>query len=477
MKRWEDEDARDPFPYGADPDWRTGPAEPAPFLEHARAAPPGPALLDAPTTVPFADAFADAGPLAGTAPAPLLDLGDASWHTIVDAGPSENRVDVWFVGDGYAAGQLDLLLADAAAQWDWMTTEASAQPFGAYADLFNVHVLFVPSAEEGADRPDDGVFVDTAFDASFSWGGGPEHFLYFDAYAAERAIRAVAPGTDIDMRFGAVNAERYGGGGGAYAVYAAGADDARGLALHELGHAFAGLADEYWTPGAGAYEGPGPDAPNATTDPDDAPWAHWLGFDDGVLGPIGAYEGGVYAETGVFRPTENSLMRSIGRPFDAVARERFVLDFYASVDPLDAWSFEGEAALTDVYDPFWIDTVSDALIGQEWFVDGKSVGTGTELDFAGLGFGPGTYEVSVTAADDSPFVRQGREQLSQTVTWSLTLNYRQLGGTDLADDLAGTADADRMLGLDGDDVLSGRGGGDWLIGGAGDDVLYGDGVG
>ena len=432
-----------------------------------RAAP----LRPAPDAGPGADGSGWPRPSAEPTPA----AGDASYHEVRRTGPSDNRIDIWFVGDGYTEGQVDLLIADAEAQFEWMVTEAIGEPFGAYADLFNVHVVFVASAEEGADRPDDGVYVDTAFGASYSWDGETERLLYMDAWAAEEAVAAVLPdGVDVDMRFGVVNADLYGGGGGFYAVYAAGNENARAVALHEIGHSFAGLADEYWEAGAGAHGGWEPFEANVTADPTGAKWAHWMGFDDGVLGPIGVFEGGLYAESGVFRPTDDSLMRSLDRPFDAVAREQFVLNFYQAVDPLDAWSFDDAFLVSEMYERFWADPVSDEFIQQEWYVDGEMVATGRTLDMVALGFGAGTYDVSVRAFDDSPFVRVQRDLLEQTVSWRLELGYDAQRGSDVADVLEGTEAADRLDGLGGDDVLAGGFGADELLGGAGNDLLYGD---
>ena len=405
----------------------------------------------------------------GPPPEPIT----ATRYDLQVTGASDNRIDVWFVGDGYTEGQLDLLLEDVTKQWEWMTTEALAEPFAAYADLFNVHVVFAPSAEAGADRPDEGLYVETAFGASYSWGGADARTLYLDAFAADDAIARVLGDADVDLRFGIVNDVGYGGAGDAYAVFAAGAERAREIALHEAGHSFAGLGDEYWEDGSGAFAGTAPDAPNLATDPSDVPWAHWIGYDDGVLGPIGAYEGGLYAETGIFRPTEDSGMRTLGQPFDAVAREQFVLGFHDAFDPLDAWAFEGEGALVDVYDPFWATAAGD-VVALEWSVDGVVVGTDAMLDIAALDLGPGTFEVALRAFDDSPYVRQGRDALEQSVVWDLTLNFRAGRGTDADDDFEGTTDADRFDGLDGADQLAGGDGADLLLGGAGDDVLYGD---
>ena len=66
-------------------------------------------------------------------------------------------------------------------------------------------------------------------------------------------------------------------------------------------------------------------------------WDPWLGFIDSRNSDlnIGAFEGAVYS-TGLYRPSLNSKMRALNRPFDAVSREAFIHDIYQYVDPLDS---------------------------------------------------------------------------------------------------------------------------------------------
>ena len=414
--------------------------------------------------------------------------GDYEYVPLIVTGPSENRIDVWFVGDGYTADDRDQLLADVQAQMAYLFGDALADPFGRYQDAFNVHVVVAESAERGADRPEDGVYVDTAFDASYSWNGGVERCLYLDTGLADAAVSAVRPdGVDVDMRFGVVNSDIYGGCGGSWAVYSAGVGSAGDLALHEVAHAYVGLADEYWTDGD-VHGGGEPWEVNVTADASGAKWGRWLGYDDGVLGPIGAYEGGLYVEDGIFRPTENSKMRTLGQPFDAVAKEAFVLAFYQDVDPLDGWAFEGAGAggLTDEY-AFWVDPFSSGVIDQRWFLDGVEIdgATGESLSLGTLGLAPGSYTLTAQAYDDTGLVRLDTDLLSQTVTWEVTTRYWAFDGTGAGDAMDGRAAADRLDGRGGDDTLEGLGGDDWLIGGggadlvlggAGADVIYGDGV-
>ena len=422
---------------------------------------------------------------------PDASSGNFEYVPLLVTGSSDNRIDIWFVGDGYTADDRDVLLADVQAQMDYLFGDALADPFGRYQDFFNVHVVVAESAERGADRPEDGVYVDTAFDASYSWNGGVTRCLYLDTGLADAAVAAVRPdGVGVEMRLGVVNSDIYGGCGGAWAVYAAGARNTGDLALHEIGHSFADLADEYWTAGE-THSGGEPGAVNVTTGPDGLKWEHWLGFDDGILGPIGAYEGGYYVESGIYRPTDNSKMRALGRPFDAIAKEAFILRFYEEVDPIDAYAFEDVRAvagggLVDEYG-FWIDTVSAEVFQQEWTIDGVVVAdeTGASLSFGRLGLAPGSYTLAVRAFDDTDMVRLDRSSLEETVSWEVQLNYWAFDGTDGGEALSGQERDDRLDGLAGDDVLDGQGGDDWLIGGlgadlieggAGADIIYGDGV-
>ena len=425
----------------------------------------------APIAVPQANILGPGG-LPDAAP-------DAEYISLLNNGDSGNRIDIWFAGDGYTADDRDQLIADVQAQMDYLFGDVLGEPFGAYADYFNVHIVFPPSAERGADRPEDGIYVDTALNASYSWGGGVTRCLYFDTGLAFAAVDEVRPdGVDADMFFGVVNSDTYGGCGGSWAVYAAGVGIAGDLALHEIGHSYVGLADEYWTAGE-THGGGEPWDVNVTTDPSGAKWSHWLGFDDGVLGPIGAFEGGYYSEFGIYRPTMDSKMRSLGRPFDAIAKEQFVLRFYEDVDPLDDWAFStfnnfAPGGLVDEY-AFWLDTISDEIISQEWSLDGAVIegATGTALSLGTLGLAPGTYTLSARAYDDTPLVRLDTDLLSQTVSWEVTLRYWAADGTDGADVLAGQDRNDRLDGGAGNDEIDGLGGDDLLLGGLGDDVLIG----
>jgi hypothetical protein len=211
-------------------------------------------------------------------------------------------------------------------------------------------------------------------------------------------------------------------------VYAGGNGSAREIALHEMGHSFSNLADEY----GGftlPYGGGEPTEVNVTRNSTGAKWSHWLGYSQpGIGNPpvIGAYEGARYYNTGLFRPSQNSKMRSLGQAFDAVSREKIILDIYGIIDPLDDYLTNTLPLL----DPpqLWVDSIDSGVIDMEWFVDGTKVvgAAGETFKLIDHGYGPGVYTVDARAFDPTGFdpvngwVRRNQSELEQFVTWTVT---------------------------------------------------------
>ncbi|GAB4167213.1 MAG: hypothetical protein OHK0026_13020 [Rhodocyclaceae bacterium] len=353
----------------------------------------------------------------------------ASFSTLVASGPASNRVDIAFLGDGYTAGDLaaGLYANDVLSYVSAMFAPGLNQdPFHRYRNYFNVYRVALVSAQSGADVPPLGIYRDTALDASYYGDGATERLLNVDAAKAEAAMNSAFAGSGIapEMRFVAVNDSRYGGSGGAYTVYAGGNSSSHEIALHELGHSFSGLADEYGGL-PGAYDGGEPAEVNVTTDPGGAKWSRWLGHDQPGIGTIGAYAGAAYFDSGIYRPSPNSKMRSLGQPFDAVAREKIILDIYALTDPLDGWL--DTSSLLPASTTLWVDEIDPDVIDVQWYVDGSLVAGASANRFrlADFGYGPGVHSVAARAFDPTGFdpvsgwVRADASALEQTVTWTV----------------------------------------------------------
>ena len=399
-------------------------------------------------------------------------------NTIRETGDYSNRVDIVFLGDGYTAGELSTTYRQHVNNMiDYMfTPNTLTDPFSRYQNFFNIHSIDVVSPENGADDPATGAVVNTALNASYNFDGVTDRLLSIDSSLGQSALTTALQGTNIDpeLRLVTVNSTKYGGAGGYFATYAGGNSSALEVALHEVGHSFAGLADEYTYGGATVYQGSEPSAANITIDSSGSKWSHWIGYNDPNVGQVGVFEGGGYSDRGIYRPTDNSKMRNLDRAFDPVAKEQFILQFYQYVDPLDSYTTNNGSLVLSDPASLVVNPIDTDVIDVAWTVNGTSVGGDqTSLDIASLGLTIGTHTISARAYDNTDLVRINRSELEQTVTWQigLTGNTIQIvAGTESNDVLDGGIIDNTINGGGGNDTLTGASGNDMLDGGSGADT-------
>lgn len=157
-------------------------------------------------------------------------------------GASPDKVDLLILGDGYTQKEMKKFEQDARRLSQHLF---SVSPFRERAQDFNVWALAVPTERSGISRPSTGVHNPSALGTRYDIFGSERYVLTLD----NRALREIAQHAPYEFIEILVNNETYGGGGifGQFSTAAAGNAWANYLFVHEFGHHFAGLADEYYT--------------------------------------------------------------------------------------------------------------------------------------------------------------------------------------------------------------------------------------
>jgi len=302
---------------------------------------------------------------------------------IHESGDPATRVDLLILGDGYTADEHDAFVARARELTDILF---ATSPFKERKNDFNVWAIAPAATQSGVSRPSTQTFRDSPVGATYDAFRSERYVLTFD----NKNMRRIASSTPYDFIEILTNTEVYGGGGiyGLFSTAAANSEWVPYLFVHEFGHHFAGLADEYYT-SAVEYEAPEeitePYEPNVTAllDPENLKWKHlvlpntplptpWpkaeyeehsiayqarrqamraanvsedemnalfretktfvetLFDESGQKGVVGAFEGANYQAEGFYRPQQNCLMFTRADYFCAVCAEAIekVIDEY-----------------------------------------------------------------------------------------------------------------------------------------------------
>jgi len=207
----------------------------------------------------------------GVAPA-----AGAVW-TLLESGPASEKVDLLLISEGYTAAELPKFHADARRLVDALFAH---EPFRSRRGDFNVRGLDLPSAASGVTRARAGQFRRTPISAEYNIFDSERYVLTLD----NRAFRDAASSAPYEFVEILVNEAKYGGGGifNDQPTTAVDTGFAEYVFVHEFGHHFAGLADEYYTSDVayetGAAAHPEPWEPNVTAlhDPARLKWRDLL---------------------------------------------------------------------------------------------------------------------------------------------------------------------------------------------------------
>jgi hypothetical protein len=249
---------------------------------------------------------------------------------INDAGDPATCVDLVFLAEGYKADEMDKFRTDAKKMADILFAEP---PYNEYKNKINIWAVESISQDSGTDIPGDKIYVNTVMNFSF-------YTFDIDRYLTSQDIKSIndyAANAPHDNIVVLINSTKY-GGGGVYNYYTGttvGHPLSPKVFIHEFGHGFTGLADEYYSSEV-AYEdfyplNVEPWEPNITTRVNfDAKWKKMIAKETPVPTPsedkyrdvTGLFEGGGYSAKGIYRAELDCRMKSNGpKGYCSVCRE------------------------------------------------------------------------------------------------------------------------------------------------------------
>jgi hypothetical protein len=371
----------------------------------------------------------------------ILWLGLASVHAqtsalfyIEENGPRSERINIVFLSEGYMTNQMASFRTHAQNAANYLF---SRDPWKRYRPYCNVYAIEVASNQSGTDNGAAGGTRDTYFHSGFNTPSITQ-LLTISSPGPSRAYSLLnqhVPEYDVPVVL--VNDTKYGGSGGSISVASVHSSSAM-IVEHEVGHSFAGLADEYDTYYA-AYTPT--ESYNATqvTNRTQIRWKSWVETSTPMVTPetgtyanvVGAFEGAMYRTNGWYRPHYNSVMRNLGQPVGQVNREKFVLSIYNRVSPIDSkipsnssLTVSSPQILTFSVTPKAPATNEGPRLSVQWLVNGltRSGATNAQFILPSNDLGNGSHTVTARITDTTTFVRDDPGALLiEPVTWNVSV--------------------------------------------------------
>ena len=272
---------------------------------------------------------------------PIGSSDSRLWKYLVKNGDSREKIDVTFVAEGYQMSEMDVFERDCREAIDAIV---SHEPFKSLKERFNFVAVMSPSIESGVSIPHKGIWKATALSSNYDT-------FYSERYLTTlhlKRLHDVLAGVPYEHIVILANTDNYGGGGiyNSYLMSAAHNEKTRPVVVHEFGHSFAGLADEYYYDDQYETMYPAdtePWEPNLTTLVDfDKKWKDMLPrktkiptmpSGKNLYTEIGVYEGGGYQSKGVYRPVQECRMKINEAPVFCPVCERAIrriINYYTS---------------------------------------------------------------------------------------------------------------------------------------------------
>ena len=345
---------------------------------------------------------------------------------IFQSGPNNKRINMVVLGDGFTAAQQADFVTNATTLVNYVFTKA---PYAQYKNYFNVYAIQVVSAESGVKHPGTATDVtEPVFAVS-----NPNNFLgsTFDvgvhrclySYSTNTVTSVLASNVpDFDIAFVLGNSPEYGGCGGTYA-FVSKHTAANEIVVHELGHSFGKLADEYWF--SGSLESPNKTQDNnATTNK----WKNWNGINS-----VGMYP---FTESPTwFRPHQNCEMRYLNQQFCSVCTQQIIERVHFFQNPIDSFT-PANTSTINLSGPITFNVaeilpIPNTLVNT-WLVNGIPISeTSSSATIPASSFNNGNNTVLFSVVDNNALLKVDNHATVHVGTISWTVNKTTLSTVEI----------------------------------------------
>lgn len=344
--------------------------------------------------------------------------------TLLKSGPVSKRINLVIMGDGYTNPQIPQFQTDAAAISNYLLT---TPPFNNYQNYFNVFAIKCVSPQSGVTHPGTAtdvtepaspvMTVTNYFDTQFDNFNIHRLIYSNNSTAVYSVLAANFPAYDQVVILG--NSTEYGGAGGAFAVSSI-HSAAKEIVVHEMGHSFANLSDEYWAGISYAGESANMTANSNTTT---VKWAPWIGINS-----TGVYAHGTTTpENGWFRPHQNCKMRYLNSPFCPVCKEAIIEKIHSLTNPVDAYTPANTGTVSVATSAQWFKTKlvkpNPNTLKRSWTLNATVVAGNIDSLLVNSGMvNAGNNMLTFTVMDTTGLSKSSTHPSlhSYSVVWSLT---------------------------------------------------------
>jgi hypothetical protein len=344
--------------------------------------------------------------------------------TLVNSGPTKNRINLVILADGYTATEFAKFKLDANS---FVNALFNKSPYKQYKSYFNVFGINVISKESGASHPGTATdvsepaspitTVNNFFGSRFDFAGTHRLLVATNNLGIQRVLADNFPLYDQVLVL--VNSSVYGGSGGQIAVSSTNVS-ANEIAIHEIGHSMINLIDEYYVGDQFSREGVNM---TGVTDPSKVKWKNWMGFNG-----VGIYKHGTTGNSANwYRPHERCIMRFLNNDFCSVCIQGTIEKIHNLVDPFDQVSPSDASNLDNVSLPinFKIDLIPQVIptVDVEWFVnDVSKTKNNSSFTLNKNDLKNGVNVIRANIEDKTNLLRIDEHLHTYSIDWSLKYN-------------------------------------------------------